>query len=196
MAVNVTKVEKGGNVNLSKNSPNMTKVLVGLGWDPRTTDGQPFDLDASAIVCGAGNKVLSDEHFVFFNNLSDPEGSVVHQGDNLTGEGDGDDEQLIVDLTKVNPNAEKIVVIVSIYDAEARNQSFGQVSNSYIRLTDNDNPLGEEVRYDLGEDASTERSMVFAEIYKNNGDWKFRAIGQGYGEGLAGVIRDYGLQAS
>lgn len=196
MAVSVTKVEKGGNVNLSKNSPNMTKVLVGLGWDPRTTDGQPFDLDASAIVCGAGNKVLSEEHFVFFNNLSDPEGSVVHQGDNLTGDGDGDDEQLIVDLTKISPEAEKVVVIVSIYDAESRNQSFGQVSNSYIRLIDNDNPLGEEVRYDLGEDASTERSMVFAEIYKNNGDWKFRAIGQGYGEGLAGVIRDYGLSAA
>lgn len=192
MSVNLSK---GANVNLTKTAPGLVNVVVGLGWDARSTDGAPFDLDASAILCDGSSKALSDSHFVFYNNLKDPTGAVEHQGDNRTGAGDGDDEQLFVQLQMVEAGVEKIAFIVSIDQGEERNQSFGQVSNAYIRLINADND--EEVaRYDLGEDASTERSLIFAELYRNNGDWKFKAVGQGYNSGLAGVIKDFGLMGN
>lgn len=194
MGINLSK---GGNINLTKETGGtLQHVIAGLGWDPRSTDGQQFDLDASAILCGSNGKALSDQHFVFYNNLQSPDGSVAHQGDNRTGDGDGDDEQVAVNLPAIPAEVDKIVFIVSIDQAEARNQSFGQVSNAYIRIVDadkGDGPEAEVARYDLGEDASTERSLVFAELYRNGADWKFRAIGQGYSAGLAGVISDYGL---
>lgn len=191
MAVNLSK---GGNINLSKADPGLNQVIAGLGWDPRSTDGQAFDLDASVILCGPDKKALSDAHFVFYNNLVSPDGSVAHQGDNRDGAGDGDDEMVGVNLPAVPAEVDSIAFIVSIDQAEERGQSFGQVANAYIRIVNHE--TGEEVaRYDLGEDASTERSLVFAELYRNGGDWKFRAVGQGYNSGLAGVIADFGLAA-
>lgn len=194
MSINLTK---GAKVNLSKETGGSLKhVLAGLGWDARATDGQDFDLDASVILCGADGKALSSEHFVFYNNLTSPDGSVVHQGDNLTGDGDGDDEQVALNLPAVPAEVVSAVFVVSIHDGEARGQSFGQVSNAYIRIVDadkGDGPDAEVARYDLGEDASTERSLVFARLYRHNGDWKFDAVGQGFSSGLAGVIQAYGL---
>lgn len=189
MSVSLTK---GGNVSLSKEAPGVAKMAIGLGWDVRTTDGADFDLDASAIVCGADGRVLSDQHFVFFNNLKSPDGSIEHTGDNLTGEGEGDDETINVDIGMVPAEAQKIVVPVSIYDAETRGQSFGQVSNAFIRVVDAGSNV-EIARYDLSEDASTETAMVFGELYRHNDEWKFRAVGQGYTSGLAGIARDYGV---
>ena len=183
---------KGGNVSLSKAAPNLTKVAVGLGWDARSTSGADFDLDASALVTGPERKVLSDLHFVFYNNLRSPDGSIEHTGDNLTGEGDGDDEVINVDLPAVPPNLTNIFFPVSIHDADARLQSFGQVTNAYIRVVDLSNG-SELARYDLSEDASTETAMLFGELYRHNGEWKFRAVGQGYASGLAGIARDYGV---
>jgi tellurium resistance protein TerD len=183
---------KGGNVSLTKEAPGLTAVTVGLGWDARTTDGQAFDLDASAIVCGADGKVVSDKHFVFFNNLSSPEGAVTHSGDNLTGEGGGDDEQIRVNLAALPPGVDKIVFPVSIYNADKGGQSFGQVRNAFIRVV-NQGGDAELARYDLSEDASTETAMVFGELYRNGAEWKFRAVGQGYTSGLAGIARDYGV---
>jgi tellurium resistance protein TerD len=170
----------------------MTAVTVGLGWDARTTDGQNFDLDASAIGCGADGKVLSDQHFVFFNNLTSPDGSIQHTGDNLTGAGDGDDEKINVNLAGAPAQLDKVVFPVSIYNAEAGGQSFGQVRNAFIRVVDQANNT-EIARYDLSEDASTETAMVFGELYRNGPEWKFRAVGQGYSAGLAGIARDYGV---
>ncbi len=183
---------KGGNVSLSKAAPNLTKVAVGLGWDARSTSGADFDLDASALVTGPERKVLSDLHFVFYNNLRSPDGSIEHTGDNLTGEGDGDDEVINVDLPAVPPNVTNIFFPVSIHDADARLQSFGQVTNAYIHVVDLSNG-SELARYDLSEDASTETAMLFGELYRHNGEWKFRAVGQGYASGLAGIARDYGV---
>ncbi|GAB37585.1 MULTISPECIES: TerD family protein [Gordonia] len=189
MGVSLTK---GGNVSLTKEAPGLTAVAVGLGWDARTTTGVEFDLDASAIACGTDKRVLSDQHFVFFNNLRSPEGSIEHAGDNTTGEGDGDDEVINVDLAGTPPNIDSIVFPVSIYDADSRSQSFGQVRNAYIRVVNRAN--GSEIaRYDLSEDASTETAMVFGELYRNGADWKFRAVGQGYASGLAGIARDFGV---
>jgi tellurium resistance protein TerD len=185
-------LSKGGNVSLSKEAPGLTNIVVGLGWDARSTTGADFDLDASAIVCRADGKVLSDQHFIFFNNLKSPDGAVEHTGDNLTGEGEGDDEQLKVSLTGLPAEVDKIVFPVSIYDAENRGQSFGQVRNAFIRII-NDAGGAEIARYDLSEDASTETAMVFGEVYKHGADWKFRAVGQGYAAGLAGIARDYGV---
>jgi tellurium resistance protein TerD len=183
---------KGGNVSLTKQAPGLTAVTVGLGWDVRTTTGTEFDLDASAIVCDASGKAISDQHFVFFNNLATPDGSVQHLGDNKTGEGEGDDEQVNVNLAGVAADASKIAFLVSIYDADARRQSFGQVSNAFIRVVNQAN--GEELaRYDLSEDASTETAMVFGELYRNGDEWKFRAVGQGYASGLAGIAKDFGV---
>ncbi|MCJ0906054.1 chemical-damaging agent resistance protein C [Rhodococcus sp. SRB_17] len=183
---------KGGNVSLSKAAPNLTKISVGLGWDARSTSGADFDLDASALVTGPERKVLSDLHFVFYNNLRSPDGSIEHTGDNLTGDGDGDDEVINVDLSAVPPNVTNIFFPVSIHDADARLQSFGQVTNAYIRVVDLS--TGSELaRYDLSEDASTETAMIFGELYRHNAEWKFRAIGQGYASGLAGIARDYGV---
>ena len=186
-------LSKGGNVSLTKIAPSLTAVTVGLGWDTRTTTGTDFDLDASALLCGADGKVLSDAHFVFFNNLKSPEGSVEHTGDNLTGLGEGDDEAIKVDLGIVPAEVQKIVFPVSIYDADTRSQSFGQVVNAFIRVVDQSNNT-ELARYDLSEDASTETAMVFGELYRNGAEWKFRAIGQGYASGLAGIARDYGVR--
>jgi tellurium resistance protein TerD len=183
---------KGGNVSLSKEAPGLTAVAVALGWDVRTTMGADFDLDASALLVGSNGKVLSDSHFVFYNNLASPDGSVQHTGDNLTGEGEGDDETINVDLSTVPGEVEKIVFPVSIYDAPARNQSFGQVRNAYIRVVNRGNDA-EIARYDLTEEASAETAMIFGELYRYGGEWKFRAVGQGYANGLAGIARDYGV---
>jgi tellurium resistance protein TerD len=183
---------KGGNISLTKQAPGLSAVTVGLGWDARTTDGQAFDLDASAIVCGADGKVFSDQHFVFFNNLATPDGAVQHSGDNLTGEGEGDDEQVKVNLGGLPAGVDKIVFPVSIYAAATAGQSFGQVRNAFIRVV-NQNDNAELARYDLSEDASTETAMVFGELYRNGAEWKFRAVGQGYTTGLAGIAQDYGV---
>ncbi|MGB3770173.1 MAG: TerD family protein [Rhodococcus sp. (in: high G+C Gram-positive bacteria)] len=189
MGVSLTK---GGNVSLTKAAPNLTAVAVGLGWDIRTTTGTDFDLDASAIALGADKKVVSDQHFIFFNNLKSPDGSIEHTGDNTTGEGEGDDETINVDLSAVPPNIDTINFPVSIYEGDARSQSFGQVRNAFIRVVDRSNGT-ELARYDLSEDASTETAMVFGELYRNGNEWKFRAVGQGYASGLAGIARDFGV---
>ena len=189
MGVSLTK---GGNVSLTKEAPGLTNVVVGLGWDVRSTTGTDFDLDASAIVLGADGKVVSDKHFIFFNNLTSPDGTVEHTGDNLTGEGEGDDEQVKVNLAALPAEVDKVVFPVTIYDADSRSQSFGQVRNAFIRVV-NASGNAEIARYDLSEDASTETAMVFGEIYRNGADWKFRAVGQGYASGLAGIARDFGV---
>jgi len=185
-------LSKGGNVSLTKAAPNLTSIAVGLGWDVRSTSGSGFDLDASALALGDSHKVLGDDYFVFFNNLTSPDGSIEHQGDNLTGEGEGDDEVVTIKLTEVPPQAVSIVFAVSIYDAENRQQSFGQVRNAYIRVVNLANDV-ELARYDLTEDASVETAMVFGEVYRYGPEWKFRAIGQGYASGLAGIARDFGV---
>jgi tellurium resistance protein TerD len=191
VSVNLTK---GGNVSLTKQAPGLNAVIVGLGWDARTTDGKSFDLDASAIVCDADGKVISDKHFIFFNNLTSPEGAVQHSGDNLTGEGGGDDEQVKVNLAGLPPQAARVVFPVSIYEGDTAGQTFGQVRNAFIRVV-NQADETELARYDLSEDASTETAMVFGELYRNNDEWKFRAVGQGYSAGLAGIARDFGVNA-
>ncbi|WP_067461868.1 TerD family protein [Actinomadura macra] len=183
---------KGGNVSLTKAAPNLNAVSVGLGWDVRATTGADFDLDASALMLAGTGKVMSDQHFVFFNNLKSPDGSVEHTGDNLTGEGEGDDESINVDLTGVPAECERIVFPVSIYDADNRHQNFGQVRNAFIRIV-NRSDGNELARFDLTEDASTETAMVFGELYRHSGEWKFRAVGQGYASGLAGIALDFGV---
>ncbi len=185
-------LSKGGNVSLTKEAPGLTAITVGLGWDIRTTTGTDFDLDASAILTGEDGKVTSDGNFVFFNNLKSPDGSVEHTGDNTTGEGEGDDEAIKVNLAGVPAEISKIVFPVSIYDAENRQQSFGQVRNAFIRVVNQANNQ-EIARYDLSEDASTETAMVFGELYRNGAEWKFRAIGQGYASGLRGIAQDFGV---
>ena len=183
---------KGGNVSLSKEEPGLTHILIGLGWDTRTTDGTDFDLDASAFLLAAGDRVRSDSDFIFYNNLKSADGSVEHTGDNRTGEGDGDDEALKVELARVPADVQKIAVTVTIHEGEARRQSFGMVSNAFIRIV-NDATGREIARYDLTEDASTETAMIFGEVYRHNGDWKFRAVGQGYRGGLAPMARNFGV---
>ncbi|MFF8956178.1 TerD family protein [Streptomyces sp. NPDC014894] len=185
-------LSKGGNVSLTKAAPGLTAVVVGLGWDVRTTTGTDFDLDASALLTNAEGKVTNDGDFVFFNNLKSPDGSVEHTGDNLTGEGEGDDEQIKVNLAGVPAGVAKIVFPVSIYEAEGRQQSFGQVRNAFIRVVNQADNV-ELARYDLSEDASTETAMVFGELYRNGAEWKFRAIGQGYASGLRGIAQDFGV---
>ena len=189
MGVNLTK---GGNVSLTKQAPGLTVVSLGLGWDARTTDGSSFDLDSSAIGVGADGKAVSNEHFVFYNNKRSPDGSIEHGGDNLTGEGSGDDEVITVNVAAVPPNIEKVAVAVSIYEADTKGLSFGQVRNAFIRVVNQADGV-ELARYDLTEDASTETAMVFGELYRNGTDWKFRAIGQGYASGLSGIAQDYGI---
>ncbi|MFJ6620911.1 TerD family protein [Kitasatospora sp. NPDC091335] len=186
-------LSKGGNVSLTKEAPGLSAVTVGLGWDVRTTTGAEFDLDASAIVLNADGKVLSNGHFVFFNNTSTPDNTVVHTGDNRTGEGAGDDESINVNLAGLPVEAAKITFPVTIYDGTARGQNFGQVRNAYIRVV---NAAGgaEIARYDLSEDAATETAMIFGELYRNGAEWKFRAVGQGYASGLAGIAQDFGVQ--
>lgn len=186
-------LSKGGNVSLTKQAPGLSAVVVGLGWDIRTTTGEDFDLDASAILCDSAGTVTCDQDFVFFNNVTSSDGSVVHTGDNLTGEGDGDDEAIRVDLAAVPAAVARVVFPVSIYDAATRNQSFGQVRNAFIRVV-NAADNSELARYDLSEDASTEAAMIFGELYRHESEWKFRAIGQGYSTGLAGIATDYGVR--
>ncbi|WP_114909461.1 TerD family protein [Haemophilus haemolyticus] len=189
MAISLTK---GQNVSLSKTDPSLKNVLVGLGWDARSTDGQDFDLDASVFMATENSKVPSDRHFIFYNQLVSPCGGVEHTGDNLTGDGDGDDESVIVRLDKVESNIKSLFITVTIHDAEARRQNFGQVSNAFVRIVNNDTS-DEIVRFDLSEDYSTETAMVFGEIYRHNGEWKFRAIGQGYTGGLYSLCQQYGV---
>ena len=185
-------LQKGGNVSLSKQAPGLKRVRFGLGWDLRKTDGTDFDLDASAFVLNDSGKVLSDQHFVFYNNPKDPSNAVEHKGDNRTGEGEGDDEVIEIDLAALTGDTAKVSFVVTIHDAEARKQNFGQVGNAYIRAC---NAEGDQeiARYDLSEDASTETAMIFGELYRNNDEWKFKAIGQGYAGGLAAVARDFGV---
>ncbi len=188
-------LSKGQKVNLTKGNPGLKNVVVGLGWDVNAFDtGGSFDLDAAAFLLGANGKVTKTEDFVFYGNLTHPSGSVQHLGDNLTGDGAGDDEQIKVNLANVPAEIDKIAFTVTIYDAEQRHQNFGQVNNAFIRIYNEDN--GEELlRYDLGEDYSIETAVVFAELYRNNGEWKFNAIGSGYGGGLAALCGSYGIDA-
>ena len=186
-------LQKGQKVDLTKGNPSLKKLLIGLGWDVNKYDGGfDFDLDAAAFLLGANGKVNSDDDFVFYNNLKHNSGSVEHMGDNLTGEGEGDDEEIKVDLSLVPSNVDKIDFTVTIYDAEARRQTFGQVSNAYIRVVD-DMTGKELIRYDLGEDFSVETAVVVGEIYRNRGEWKFNAIGAGWSGGLAALGKNYGV---
>ena len=185
-------LNKGGRLSLSKEAPGLTRVLIGLGWDARATDGADFDLDASAFLLGAAGKARSDADFIFYNQLKSPCGSVEHTGDNLTGAGEGDDEVIKVDLSKVPAEVEKIAFTVTIHDADARRQNFGQVGNAYIRVVNADNNT-EITRYDLAEDASTETAMIFGELYRHSGEWRFTAVGQGYNGGLAAMCKQYGI---
>lgn len=187
-------LNKGGRLSLSKEAPGLRLVHVGLGWDSRVTDGADFDLDASAFMLTASGKVRGDADFIFYNQLVSTCGSVTHTGDNRTGAGDGDDEVLIVDLSKVPADITRIVFTVTIHDAQARSQNFGQVQNAFIRL-DNQESGKEILRYDLGEDYSTETALVFGEIYRHNDEWKFNAVGQGYAGGLAAMCQQFGIQA-
>ncbi|MFP1755899.1 TerD family protein [Lonsdalea quercina] len=189
MAVSLVK---GGNVSLTKEAPTMNVAMAGLGWDARVTDGAAFDLDASVFMVGDDGKVISDASFIFFNNKTSTCGSVNHMGDNRDGAGDGDDEQVKVDLAKIPAEVKKLVFAVTIYDAEARKQNFGMVNNSYMRVYNNDN--GTEIaRFDLSEDASTETAMVFGELYRHNAEWKFKAVGQGFAGGLAALASQHGV---
>lgn len=183
---------KGGNVSLSKQSSHLTAITVGLGWDQRVDTGAEFDLDASALLTGENHKVLTDSHFVFYNNLTSPDGAVEHTGDNLTGEGDGDDESINIDLAALDPRVTNIFFPVSIHDADVLRQSFGDVTNAFIRVVDRNSGL-ELARYDLTDDASTETAMMFGEVYRSGAEWKFRAVGQPYASGLAGIARAYGV---
>ena len=187
-------LQKGGNVNLSKEAPNLKKIIVGLGWDPRSTDGATFDLDGSAFLLKSDGKVRGDSDFIFYNNLKSTDGAVVHTGDNQTGEGEGDDERIEIDLTRVPADIDRISITVTIHDAEARRQNFGMVSKAFIRCL---NAEGEReiARYDLSEDSSTETAMIFGEIYRYTGEWKFKAIGQGFNGGLGPLARSFGVNA-
>lgn len=189
MAVSLSK---GGNVNLSKEVPGLKKVIIGLGWDARATDGAAFDLDASAFLLKADGKVRSDNDFCFYNNKVTADGGLQHAGDNRTGAGDGDDEVLKVDLGKLPLDIERIVFAVTIHEADLRKQNFGQVSHAYIRILNEDG--GAEVaRYDLSEDASIETAMIFGELYRHSGDWKFKAVGQGFAGGLGPLAASFGV---
>ena len=185
-------LSKGGNVSLSKESPGLDEIIVGLGWDVRATDGQDFDLDASAFLLKEGDKVRSDADFIFYNQLKSSDGSVEHTGDNTTGEGDGDDEVVKVDLSKVPADVQKISVAVTIHDADGRRQNFGMVTNAFIRVVNEANN-GELARYDLSEDASTNTAMIFGELYRHGEEWKFRAVGQGFDGGLGPLARNFGV---
>ena len=185
-------LNKGGNLSLSKTDPSLNQVLIGLGWDARATDGADFDLDASAFLLAANDKVRGETDFIFYNQTRSPEGSVEHTGDNRTGAGDGDDEAVKIDLAKVPTEVQKIAITVTIHDAENRGQNFGQVQNAFIRVV-NDQTNVEIVRFDLNEDYSTETAMIFGELYCHNGEWKFRAVGQGYNGGLSAMCRQYGI---
>ncbi len=193
MAINLSKGQK---VDLTKGNPSLKNLIVGLGWDVNAFDGgYDFDLDASAFVLGADGKCPTEKDFIFYGNLVHQSGAVEHMGDNLTGSGDGDDEQIVVDLSRIPQNIERIAFTVTIYDADVRRQNFGQVSNAYIRIVDQ--ATGQEViHYDLGEDFSIETAIVVGELYKRNGDWKFNAIGSGFQGGLAALCGHYGIEVA
>lgn len=189
MAVSLSK---GGNVSLSKEAPGLKAVLVGLGWDARATDGGDFDLDASAFLLKDDGKVRSDGDFIFYNNLKSTDGAVEHTGDNLTGEGEGDDEAIKVALDKIPADVSRISFTVTIHDAETRRQNFGMVSNAFIRVV-NQADNKEIARFDLSEDMSTETAMIFGDIYRHNDEWKFKAIGQGFAGGLQPLAKNFGV---
>jgi tellurium resistance protein TerD len=185
-------LSKGGNVSLSKTDPSLKNVLVGLGWDARPTDGADFDLDASAFMVKEDGKVRSNSDFIFYNQTKSACGSVEHTGDNRTGVGDGDDEAVIVLLDKIPSDVQRVVFCVTIHDADLRKQNFGQVSHAFVRVVNKDSN-NEVARYDLSEDASIETAMIFGEIYRHSGEWKFKAVGQGYAGGLAALAKQYGI---
>ena len=190
MAINLSKGQK---IDLTKTNPGLSKITVGLGWDTNKYDGgKDFDLDVSLFLTNAAGKVEGEKNFVFFNNPQNENGSVVHTGDNRTGAGDGDDEQIKIELAAVPANVEKIAFTITIYEATDRNQNFGQVSRAYVRIV-NDTNSEEIIRFDLGEDFSVETGVVVGELYRNSGEWKFNAIGSGYKDGLSGLCRDYGV---
>lgn len=188
----VISLKKGERIDLSKKAPSLVQAMIGLGWDANDRVGAAFDLDASAFILDSVGKAHGIEHFIFYNNLSGAGGSIVHQGDNLTGQGDGDDEQILIDFSRVPAEVAKIAITVTIHDAEARRQNFGMVSNAFVRVVDNMTNQ-ELIRYDLGEDFSTETAVIFAEFYRHEGGWKMSAVGQGYSGGLAALARSYGL---
>ncbi|WP_374707563.1 TerD family protein [uncultured Deefgea sp.] len=187
-------LNKGGNVSLSKNSPDLKNILVGLGWDARASDGLDFDLDATAFLLGENGKVRGDGDFIFYNQLVSTCGSVEHTGDNRTGAGEGDDEALKINLAKVPDSIKRIAICVTIHDAEARKQNFGQVRDAFMRIINLENNV-EIVRFDLSEDYSTETAMIFGEIYSHNGEWKFKAVGQGFAGGLSPLCAQFGITA-
>lgn len=188
-------LSKGAPLNLSKEAPGLTVLRVGLGWNPRPTDGQPFDLDASAILLKDDYKVRNEQDFVFYGQPSTVDGSVKHGGDNKTGEGEGDDEQVVIDLTKIPADISNVSIIASIHEYDTRGQTFGQVRDAYIRLINEAN--GEEIaRYDLSEDSALQSAIIFGEVYKNGGEWKFKAVDEGFNNGLAGVLKTFGIDAS
>lgn len=189
MAVSLSK---GGNVSLSKEAPGLTAIVAGLGWDARATDGVDFDLDASVFIVGDNGKVRSDSDFIFYNNAKSSDGSVEHTGDNRTGEGEGDDEQVKINLAGVPADAKRLVFAVTIHEGEARKQSFGQVQNAFMRVV-NQSGGAELARYDLSEDYSTETALIFGEVYRNGAEWKFKAVGQGFAGGLAALAREHGI---
>lgn len=185
-------LQKGGNVNLNKEAPGLNKMLIGLGWDVRATDGEAFDLDGSAFLLNEAGKVRSDADFIFYNQTTSDNGAVMHTGDNRTGDGDGDDESIIVELGKIPADVHKIAITVTIHEAQQRGQNFGQVSSAFIRCVNADNDM-EIARFDLSEDASVETAMIFGEIYRHNGEWKFKAVGQGFKGGLAALAQHFGV---
>jgi len=187
-------LQKGGNVNLSKEAPGLTKVVIGLGWDPRATDGAAFDLDGSAFMLKADGKVRGDSDFIFYNNLKSSDGSLVHNGDNTTGQGDGDDETLTVDLARVPAEIDRLSFCVTIHEAEARKQNFGMIGKAFIRCL-NASGNAELARYDLSEDSSVETAMIFGELYRAGAEWKFKAVGQGFKGGLGPLARSFGVNA-
>lgn len=188
MGINLSKGER---INLSKEAPSLKKVGVGLGWDTNNTDtGADFDLDASVFMLGANGKIPSEKSFIFYNNLASPDGAVKHTGDNLTGQGDGDDETILVELGKVDSAINELVFVVTIHEAEKRRQNFGQVRNAFIRLYDQDTNK-EVAKYELDEDFSKETAIEFGKLYKKDGQWRFQAVGQGYNSGLQGFVDRY-----
>ena len=189
-------LQKGQKVDLTKTNPGLTKICIGLGWDVNKYDGgRAFDLDTAAFLLGENGKVREQGDFVFYGNLNHSSGAVTHLGDNLTGEGEGDDEQIMIDLSKVPADVQRIAFTATIYDPEVRKQNFGQVSNAYIRVVDSANNT-ELIRYDLGEDFSIETAVVVGELYRNGSEWKFNAIGSGFQGGLAALCGNYGIDVA
>lgn len=191
----VIQLSKGQRVDLTKGNPTLEKIVIGLGWDVKQFDGgQEYDLDASAFLLNSAGKCRSESDFIFYNNLTSADGSIVHTGDNRTGEGDGDDEQININLSKIPQDVNRISLVVTIHDAESRRQNFGQIANAYVRLV-NEDSSEEILRFDLGEDFSIETAIVFAEIYRHGNEWKFQATGSGYQGGLDSLVKNYGLEA-